>query len=106
MVKSSQFGKIAKQAGRNKRAGRESFSDLLNYLAENLRAAWVFILKNLSEQAFLLGTSEYPSLNFDQILDPTLPFNFNVFYGWLLMQHRGKSCLVLPRRKGVYVPRR
>ena len=30
MVKSSQFGKIAKQAGRNKQAGRKYFSDLLS----------------------------------------------------------------------------
>ena len=40
MVKSSQFGKIAKQAGRNKRAGNKYFSDLLNEQAENLRARW------------------------------------------------------------------
>ena len=40
MVKSSRFGKIAKQAGRNKRAGRKYFSDLLNEQAENLRAGW------------------------------------------------------------------
>ena len=30
MVKSSQFSKIAKQAGRNKQSGRTYFSDLLN----------------------------------------------------------------------------
>ena len=59
MVKSSQFGKIAKQAGRNKQAGRKYFSDLLNQQAENLRAGWQKNLKNLSEQALLLGTSEY-----------------------------------------------
>ena len=40
MVKSSQFGKIAKQAGRNKLAGRKYFSDLLNEQAENLQAEW------------------------------------------------------------------
>ena len=38
MVKSSQFGKIAKQIGRNKQVGRKYFSDLLNEQAENLRA--------------------------------------------------------------------
>ena len=38
MVKSSQFGKIAEQAGRNKQGGRKYFSDLLNEQAENLRA--------------------------------------------------------------------
>ena len=37
MVKSSLFGKIAQQAGRNKGAGRKYFSDLLNKQAENLR---------------------------------------------------------------------
>ena len=40
MVKNSLFGKIAKQAGQNKRAGRKYFSDLLNEQAENLRAGW------------------------------------------------------------------
>ena len=40
MVKSSQFGKIALQAGQNKRAGRKYFSDLLNEQAENLQAGW------------------------------------------------------------------
>ena len=38
MVKSSRFGKITKQAGRNKRAGRKYFSDLLHEHAENLWA--------------------------------------------------------------------
>ena len=38
MVKSIQFGKIVKQVGQNKRAGRKYFSDLLNEQAENLRA--------------------------------------------------------------------
>ena len=36
MVQSSQFGKIAKQAGWNKQAWRKYFSDLLNEQAENL----------------------------------------------------------------------
>ena len=58
MVESSQFGKIAKQSGRNKRAGRKYFSDLLNKQTENLRAGWQKNLKNLSEHALLLGTSE------------------------------------------------
>ena len=58
MVKNSLFGKIAKQAGQNKRAGRKYFSDLLNEQAENLRAGWQKNLKNLSEHALLLGTSE------------------------------------------------
>ena len=58
MVKSSQCGKIAKQARRKKRAGRKYFSDLLNEQAENLRAGWQKNLKNLSEHALLLGTSE------------------------------------------------
>ena len=40
MVKSSQSGKIAKPAGRNKQAGRKHFSDSLNEQAENLRAGW------------------------------------------------------------------
>jgi hypothetical protein len=38
IVKSIRFGKIVKQAGRNKRAGRKYFSDLLNEQAENLQA--------------------------------------------------------------------
>ena len=121
MVKNSRFGKIAKQAGRNKQAGRKYFSDLLNEQAKNLQAhckpipvmktgfslctfshrekppvfiswdpcnehrvfpvgkeytgkslfwpctdpvrdcsaGWQKNLKNLSEQALLLGTSEY-----------------------------------------------
>ena len=51
MVKSSQFSKIAKQAGQNKQAGRTYFSDLLNQPdGKNL--------KNLSKHALLLGTSE------------------------------------------------
>ena len=50
MVKSSQFGKIAKQVGQNKRAGRKYFSDLLNEQAENLWAEWQKIL-SLSEHA-------------------------------------------------------
>jgi len=58
MVKSSRFGKIAKQAGRNKGAGRKYFSDLLNEQAENLRAGWQKNLKNLSEHSLLLGASE------------------------------------------------
>ena len=58
MVKSSQFSKIAKQAGGNKRAGRKYFSDLLNEQAENLQAGWQKNLKNLSKHALLLGTSE------------------------------------------------
>ena len=58
MTISSQFGKIAKQAGRNKRAGRKYFSDSLNKQAVNLRAGWQKNLKNLSELALLLGTSE------------------------------------------------
>ena len=53
MVKSSRFGKIAKQAGRNKREGRKYFSDLLNEQAENLQAGWQKNLKNLSEHALL-----------------------------------------------------
>ena len=58
MVKSIQFGKIVKQAGRNKRAGRKYFSDLLNEQAENLRAGWKKNLKNLSEHALLfIGNS-------------------------------------------------
>ena len=40
MVKSSGFGKIAMQAGWNKRAGRKYSSDLLNKQAENLSAGW------------------------------------------------------------------
>ena len=36
MVKSSQFGKIAKQAVQKKRAGRKYFLDSLNKQAENL----------------------------------------------------------------------
>ena len=36
MVKSIPFGKIVKQAGWNKQAGRKYFSDLLNEQAENL----------------------------------------------------------------------
>ena len=58
MVKSSRFGKIANQAGQNKRAGRKYFSDLLNEQPENLRAEWQKNLKNLSEHALLLGNSE------------------------------------------------
>jgi hypothetical protein len=50
MVKSSQFGKIAKQAERNKLAGRKCFPDLLNEHSENLRAGWQKNLKNLSNQ--------------------------------------------------------
>ena len=46
MVKSIRFGKIVKQAGWNKRAGRKYFSDLLNEQAENLRAGWQKNLKN------------------------------------------------------------
>ena len=61
MVKSSLFCKIAKQAGRNKRSGRKYFSDLLKEQAENLQAGWQNNLKNLSEHALLLGTSEYVS---------------------------------------------
>jgi hypothetical protein len=53
MVKSSRFGKIAKQAGRNKREGRKYFSDLLNEQAENLQAGWQKNLKILSEHALL-----------------------------------------------------
>ena len=59
MVKSIRFGKIVKQAGRNKQAGRKYFSDLLNEQAENLRAGWQKNLKKLSKHALLLGTSEY-----------------------------------------------
>ena len=59
MVKSSWFGKIAKQAGRNKRAGRKYFLDLLNKQAENLRAGWQKNLKNLSKHALLVGTLEF-----------------------------------------------
>ena len=59
MVKSSQFGKIAKQAGQNKRAGRNFFLYLLNEQAENLRAGWQKNLKILSKHALLLRTSEY-----------------------------------------------
>ena len=40
MVKSGRYGKIAKQTGQNKRAGRKFFSGLLNEQAENLRAGW------------------------------------------------------------------
>ena len=53
MVKSSQFGKIARQAGQNKRAGRKYFSDLLNKQAENLQAGLQKNLKNLSKHALL-----------------------------------------------------
>ena len=63
MVESSQFGKIAKQAGQNKRAGRNFFSDLLNEQAENLRAGWQKNLKILSKHALLLRTSEYTDLS-------------------------------------------
>ena len=60
MVKTlSQLGKIAKKAGWNKRAGRKCFLDRLYEQAENLRAGWKINLKNLSEHAPLLGTSEY-----------------------------------------------
>ena len=45
MVKTSQLGKITKQAGLTKRAGRKSFSDLLNQQAENLQAGRQFFLK-------------------------------------------------------------
>ena len=38
IVKSIWFGKIVKQAGRNKQAGRKCFSDLLNKKPENLQA--------------------------------------------------------------------
>ena len=58
MVKSSRFGKIATEAGRNKRAGWKYLSDLLNEQAENLRAGWQKNLKKLSKHALLLGTSE------------------------------------------------
>ena len=53
----SQFGKIAKQVV------RKSFSELLNKQAENLRAGWEKNLKNLSEHALLLVTSEYRAWN-------------------------------------------
>ena len=59
IVKSSQFGKIVKQAGRNKRAGRKYFSDLLNEQAENLRAGWQKNLKNLSEHVLLLKSVHF-----------------------------------------------
>ena len=55
MVKSSQFGKNTKQAGRNKRARRKYFSELLNEQAKNLQAGWQKNLKNISEHALLLG---------------------------------------------------
>ena len=55
MVKSGQFGKIAEQ-------GRKYFSGSLNEQDENLRAGWQKNLKNLSEHALLLGTSEYIDL--------------------------------------------
>ena len=62
-------------ADRNKRAGLEKSAKLLAYLLsklineqggiflllhEKLRAGWKENLKNLSEHALLLGTSEYP----------------------------------------------
>ena len=40
IVKSSQFGNIAKQAGGSKQAGRNYFSNLLKEQAESLRAGW------------------------------------------------------------------
>ena len=58
MVKSSQFGKIAEQAGRNKQGGRKDFFKFIK------QAGWKSVsrvaknLKNLSEHALLLGTSE------------------------------------------------
>ena len=45
MVKTSQLGKITKQAGLNKRAGRKYFSDLLNQQAENLQAGRQFFFE-------------------------------------------------------------
>jgi len=59
MVKTSQLGKITKQAGLTKRAGRKYCSDLLNQQAENLQAGRQIFLKNLSGHALLIGTSEY-----------------------------------------------
>jgi hypothetical protein len=53
IVKSIRFGKIVKQAGQNKRAGRKYFSDLLNKQAENLQAGLQKNLKNLSKHALL-----------------------------------------------------
>ena len=44
MVKSSCFGKIAKQAGQKKQAGRKYFTDSLNKQAESLRAGWQKII--------------------------------------------------------------
>ena len=73
MIKSSQFGKIAKQAGQNKTSRVGKNATLLAYLLsksineqggifrllhEKLRAGWNENLKNLSEHALLLGTSE------------------------------------------------
>ena len=40
MVDSSQFGKMATEAGRNKRAWGKYYSGLINEQAENLRAGW------------------------------------------------------------------
>ena len=34
------FGKIAKRAGRNKRAGRKNFLNFINEQAKNLLAGW------------------------------------------------------------------
>ena len=63
-----------RRADRNKRAGLEESATLLAYLLsklineqsgifrllhEKLRAGWKENLKNLSEHALLLGTSEY-----------------------------------------------
>ena len=59
MVKSSCFGKIAKQAGQKKQAGRKYFTDLLNKQAESLQAGWQKNINNLNKHALLLGTSEY-----------------------------------------------
>ena len=72
IVKSSQFGKIAKQAGRNKRAGRKYFSDSLNEQADNLKAGWQIRSENLSEHALLLGTSEYSKAQTGRLFVPNI----------------------------------
>ena len=71
-----------RRADRNKRAGLEKSASLLAYLLsklineqggifrllhEKLRTGWKENLKNLSEHALLLGTSEYSDKNYDEI---------------------------------------
>ena len=44
----------------NKRAGRTKLLNLISEQAKNKRVWWKKNLKNISEAARLLGTSEYP----------------------------------------------